>query len=47
MMTLAQKGAALVTLLVVDVALLAVGGVLFALAAFLASLPMSVTIATQ
>ena len=47
MMTLAQKAAALTTVVALDLAMLAFGGVLFAAAALVASLPLSVTIATN
>ncbi len=47
MLTLAQKMAALTTVVVLDAAMLAFGGVVFAAAALMASLPLTVTIATR
>ena len=47
MMTLAQKAVALTAVLVVDVSMLAFGGVLFAAAALMASLPLTVSIAAK
>lgn len=46
-MTLAQKAAALTVVAVLDLAMLAFGGVLLALGAFIASLPFTVTVASQ
>lgn len=46
-MTLAQKVAALTVVAVLDLAILAVGGVLLAFGALLASIPFTVTVAAQ
>lgn len=47
MMTLAQKVAALSVIAVLDLAMLAFGGVLLAFGALIASLPFTVTVASQ